>query len=95
MPIYYDDEAGTLAVGSDECRSCGSPDYYDTGCAAPGCTGRYCTECYAGCDIEFSSLGRSRCAEAAAAESDEEAGARINRERAAFGLPPITANEEG
>ena len=89
MPIYYDEDAGTLAIGSDDCEACGSPDYYDTGCAAPGCSGRYCTDCYAGCDIEARSFGRSRGEEAIEAESDEEAEARVNAERAAFGLPPV------
>jgi len=91
MPVYYDENAGTLAIGSDDCESCGSPNYYDTGCAAPGCMGRYCTDCYAGCDIEARSFGRSRCEDALDAESDEEAAARVNAERAAFGLTPIQA----
>ena len=92
MPIYYDEEAGTLAIGSDDCDECGSPNYSDTGCAAPGCTGRYCTDCYAGCDIEARGFGHSRCEDALAAENDEDRDARLDAHRAAFGLPPLSGD---
>ena len=87
MAIAYDEESGSLAIGSDECE-CGQP-WYDTGCAAPGCLGQWCPECGTGCDIEVDPDGGT-CATAIDAESDDEAEERINRERAAFGLRPLT-----
>lgn len=42
----------------------------------------------AGCDIELSDSGR--CAQAMASESEEDKDARIERERASWGLPPLT-----
>lgn len=84
MVVYYDDEAGEIAIMSDYCDDCEEP-LYDTGCDAPGCTGRCCMDCGTGCDLEM--MGdEGRCARAIAAESDEDRGARVNAERAAFGL---------
>lgn len=91
MPVYYDDEAGTFAIASDECE-CGQP-WYDTGCAAPGCLGQWCPECGDGCDIEVSPEDGA-CAAAMAAESEEEAEERFKRERAAFGFSPLARNPE-
>jgi hypothetical protein len=87
MPVIYDEESGGLAVAPDEC-GCGRP-WYDTGCAAPGCLGQWCPECGTGCDIEVAPEDGT-CAAALAEESDEEAAERINRERAAFGLRPLS-----
>jgi hypothetical protein len=90
MPVYFDGDLGTLAVSPGECK-CGQP-WYDTGCAAPGCLGQWCPDCGGGCDIEVAP-DDGTCASAIDAESDQEAGERINRERAAFGLRPIDAEE--
>jgi hypothetical protein len=89
MAVIYDEESGGLAIVPDECPDCGQP-WYDTGCAAPGCLGYCCMDCGTGCDIEFDP-DAGRCANAIAEEGDEEAEARVNRERAAFGLSPLTA----
>ena len=91
MPIFYDEEAGELAIGSETCE-CGSP-LYDTGCDAPGCRGYCCMDCGTGCDIEID-RENGRCATAAAGESDEDYGARVNAERAAFGLSPVPTETE-
>jgi hypothetical protein len=85
MPIIYDEESGGLAVASETCE-CGEP-YYDTGCDAPGCNGYRCIDCGTGCDLDFDDTGR--CWTAMASESDEDYSARVNAERAAFGLSPI------
>ena len=90
MPIIYDEESDSLAVASETCE-CGKP-YYDTGCDAPGCRGFCCLDCGTGCDIDFDDTGR--CATALAGESDEDYDARVNAERAAFGLSPV-ATEAG
>lgn len=94
MAIYYDDEAETFAVSPDHCPNCddGEQDLYtarnDTGCDAPGCSAARYDCCGTGCD---SGLPGSRCDAAADAESDEEREARIDRERAAFGLSKVSA----
>ena len=87
MPIYYDDDAGVLAIGSEYCGDCGAA-LYDTGCAAPACRGYVCYGCGTGCDIE-ADPEHGRCATALAAESAEDHDARIDAERAAFGLPAL------
>ena len=88
MPIYYDEGAGMLAIGSENCGDCGEP-LYDTGCDAPGCRGYCCMDCGTGCDIETSPAHGS-CIAALTGESDEDYDARVNAERAAFGLPPVS-----
>ena len=85
MPVYYNDESGQLDVTSETC-SCGNP-MYDTGCDAPGCPGYRCDNCGTGCDVDLDDSGR--CATALAEESDEDYAARVDRERAAFGLSPL------
>lgn len=85
MPVTYDQETG-FSIVPEHCPDCGKP-RYDTGCAAPGCDGYRCDACGAGCDAED---GQGRCATALAAESDEDYTARVNAERAAFGLRPLT-----
>ena len=92
MPIFYDDDAGVLAIGSEYCGDCGAA-LYDTGCDAPGCRGYCCFGCGTGCDIEVDPEA-GRCATALAEESDEDYTARVNAERAAFGLSPLTAGTE-
>ena len=62
---------------------------YDTGCDAPGCRGYVCYGCGTGCDIE-ADPEHGQCATALAAESDEDYDARIDAERAAFGLPALS-----
>lgn len=87
MVVYFDDTAGQIKIGEDYCDE-GHP-LYDTGCGASGCNARCCMECGTGCDIEFAPTD-GECALATAGESDEDYNARVNRERAAFGLSPIT-----
>lgn len=86
MVVAYDDETGGFVIDPDFC-DCGEP-LADTGCDAPGCSGRSCVECGTGCDIEFAP-DDGRCARRLAEESDEEYEARIDRERSAFGLSPV------
>lgn len=88
MAVCYDDETGGLVIIPDECPDCGSP-WYDTGCCAPGCFGQWCPECGTGCDIEVDP-DHGACALAVDGESGGEAEERIDRERAAFGLRPLT-----
>lgn len=88
MAIRFDDTADSIVTDPDTCTSCGGP-WYDTGCSAPGCTATCCMDCGIGCDIEVDSV-RGACAQALAAESEEDRAARIDRERAAFGLPPAS-----
>jgi hypothetical protein len=92
MAVYYDTDAEEFAISPDDCEDCGEP-LYDTGCDAPGCQGRCCMDCATGCDIEIIGEG-GRCATALAGESDEDYDARVNAERAAFGLSPV-ATEAG
>jgi hypothetical protein len=84
MPVYYDENLGELAIGSETCE-CGEP-LCDTGCDAPCCAGYRCIDCGTGCDLDLDDTGR--CATALAEESDEDHDARVNAERAAFGLSP-------
>jgi hypothetical protein len=91
MPVRYDTDDG-FTIDSETCEDCGSP-LYDTGCDARGCNGFCCMECGTGCDIEFAPED-GRCATALAEESDEDYDARVNAERAAFGLSPV-ATEAG
>jgi hypothetical protein len=96
MSIYYDDETEAFGIAAGHCPLCydGEQDLCtarnDTGCDAPGCNGYVYDCCGTGCDR---GLPGSRCQAAAEAESDEDHEDRINRERAAFGLSPIS--EEG
>lgn len=85
MPVQYDASRGKFVVVDP--IHCEQP-MYDTGCDAPGCTGFWCQECGAGCDMEFDDVD-GFCAQALADESEEERDLRYNRERAAFGLPPM------
>ena len=87
MPVYYDTEAESFAVASETCGECGEP-MYDTGCDAPGCLGYFCTVCGTGCDIEID-REHGTCAQAIAAEPDEDHDARVDAERGAFGLSPL------
>lgn len=89
MAVVFDPTEG-FAVVSDECQGCGDP-FYDTGCGAPGCFGRFCVKCGTGCDIEIAPQD-GLCAQAAAGESEEEALMRINAERVACGLDPFDAD---
>lgn len=87
MAIGFNDKSGFVIV-LDQC-----PDHgdwrYDTGCSAPGCNAAYFTCCPEdGCDIENGD--DSRCVKALAAESEQDQAARIDRERAAFGLPSMS-----
>lgn len=87
MAIGYDAESEGFAVIPDECPDCESP-LYDTGCDAPGCNGRSCLECGTGCDLEVDPQS-GKCATALDEETDDEYAARVDMERAAFGLPPV------
>lgn len=89
MAVAFDPTEGFLIV-PDECQECGVP-LYDTGCAAPGCVGRTCMDCGRGCDIEIAPED-GLCAMAIAEESQEDALARINEERAACGLATFDAD---
>lgn len=89
MAVAFDPTQGFVVV-PDDCRDCGTP-LYDTGCSVPGCDGRYCLKCGTGCDREIEPQD-GLCAQAAANESPEDALARINEERAAFGLPTYDAD---
>ena len=90
MAVRYDAGTQGFAVDPDYCPDCESP-LYDTGCDAPGCTARCCTDCGTGCDIEIAQ-DAGRCAQALADEDDEAYEARIAAERAAFGLPEVTTH---
>lgn len=83
-PIQYDN--GNLIVVPDHCPECGES-LYDSGCGAPGCTGRGCQDCRWGCDLDFVPEDESRCAQASAQETPEGHTARIGEERAFWGLP--------
>lgn len=85
MPISFDTVLDEFTIEPNVC-GCGSP-LYESGCTAPGCSGRGCQECGTGCDLDFVDDGR--CATALAEEDDDERDERLNRERAAFGLPRI------
>lgn len=89
MPVYYDTDAESFAIAPENCSDCGAP-LYDTGCDAPGCLGFRCNECGTGCDVDIEPQDGT-CARALADETDEDYTARINAERAAFGLSPLTA----
>jgi len=84
-PIGYQD--GEFVIIPDECPDCDA-DLYDSGCDAPSCPGRGCQECGWGCDLDFAG-GDGRCAQALADEDDGDRAARIDAERAAFGLSPL------
>ena len=86
MTIRFDTTEDNFVVDSDECGSCGG-DLYDTSCDAPGCGGKFCPSCGSGCDVEFA---EGQCRAAIDSESDEDRLSRINAERAAFGLSPVT-----
>lgn len=93
MSIYYDYTREEFGTSPDQCPDCG-PDgdwRYDTSCAAPGCSGAQYGCCGRGCDT---GLPGSRCDAAAEAESVEDRDARIDRERAAFGLAPLSGEGE-
>ncbi len=85
MAIGYMDGFG-FEIVPDQCPDHG--EYrYDTGCSAPNCNAASFSCCPEdGCDIEYPD---SKCAQAVAAESEQDRADRINRERAAFGLSPI------
>ncbi len=88
MVVYYDTTTSQFMIGPDDCEDCGEP-LYDTSCDAPRCSGRCCMSCATGCDLEL--MGdEGRCAAAIAAESDEDREDRINAERAAWGLRPLS-----
>ena len=87
MPVWYDSTAGKFVISPDVCPECGDG-LYDTACDAAGCPGRCCMDCGTGCDIEMDPEN-GRCASALAAESEDDRDARIDAERAAFGLRPL------
>lgn len=91
MAVYYDTTTGRFMISPEECGDCGAP-LYDTGCDAPGCAARCCMDCGTGCDLELDDEGQ--CATASAAESDEDHEARVNAERAAFGLRPLSRENQ-
>lgn len=86
MPVMYHPDDG-FTIAPDHCEDCGEP-LHDTGCDAPGCHGFSCPDCGTGCDRDIDPDGQ--CASALGDESDEEYTARINAERAAFGLRPLS-----
>lgn len=92
MPVRYDTDRETFVIDSETCRDCGQP-LYDSGCDAPGCNGFGCQDCGLGCDRDFLPKDLSRCAAATAAEDPQERLERANKERAALGLSPLTADE--
>lgn len=87
MPIGFNVNDG-FYIQSPTCE-CGGP-LEETGCDAPGCRALACEDCGTGCDRGFPG---SRCDEAAEQESDEDYTARVNAERAAFGLRPLSEME--
>lgn len=91
MPVWYDDTENTYVISPDHCENC-KDDLYDTGCDAPGCSARCCMSCGTGCDIELDPE-EGQCATALAMETDSQYYARVDRERAAFGLAPLTMTE--
>jgi hypothetical protein len=91
MPVHYDTGAEEFTISPGHCGDCGDS-FYDTGCDAPGCNGQWCVNCGTGCDIE-ADPDDGRCASALDEESDEAYMARIDAERAAFGLSPIFGAE--
>lgn len=91
MAIGYDDDRAGFVIIPDACPDCGGP-RYDTGCDAPGCNAASFPCCGGGCDIEFDN---GRCATALAAESEQDRAERVDRERAAFGLPVLRDEQDG
>jgi hypothetical protein len=89
MPIQATADGGLEIFDASTCPECEETGTLsDTGCDAPGCRGWQCIECGWGCDVDTNPDG-GRCAAAQAAESDEDHTARVNGERAAFGLSPL------
>jgi hypothetical protein len=88
MTVYFDSTTDALAVAADNCGTCGQS-LYQSGCTARGCNGLGCEDCGLGCDLDFVSAAEGgRCATALAQEPEQDREARINAERAKFGLSP-------
>lgn len=92
MVVRYDTEVETFVIDAEDCSGCGEP-LYDSGCDAPGCSGLGCQDCGTGCDIDFLPDEDGRCAAAIADEDPADRLERANKERAAFGLPPLAGDE--
>ena len=90
--IDYQYQDGGFVRVPDDCPDCGEP-LYDSGCDAPGCLGRGCQGCGWGCDLDFAG-DLSDCAAAIEAESPDVRDARVDAERAAYGLPPVSDTTE-
>lgn len=88
MPVRFDTALDGFVIEPDDCPDCEQP-LYHSGCVAPGCNGLACEDCGTGCDLEFSPAGEGECASALADEPEADRQARIDVERAAFGLSPI------
>lgn len=89
MPVRYDVDHSEFVIDPGVCP-CGD-DLVVTQCDAPDCNAQACETCGTGCDFDALSVeDGGRCAAASAAMTEEERAARINAERAAFGLTPIT-----
>jgi hypothetical protein len=92
-PVMWDDQDAALVIVSEDCPDCGEG-LYDTGCDAPGCAGFCCMDCGTGCDMEFNPENGA-CVRALDDESEDERAERIDRERAAFGLSPVSHADAG
>ncbi len=92
MAIGYDDDRAAIVIVPDECPDCGYP-RYDTGCDAPGCHGAAFMCCGTGCDNGL--IPGGRCETALAEEDGDDRAERIDRERAAFGLPTLADERDG
>jgi hypothetical protein len=88
MVIQANDNGRLVVFDESTCPGCRARNgLCDTGCAAPGCPGWSCPECGWGCDLDVVDDGD--CARALDAEPEEDRQARIDAQRAAFGLPPL------
>ena len=90
MTVGFDTTTDQFVVHPEDCPHCEQPLYF-SGCDAPGCSSWGCQDCGTGCDLDFVDDGD--CATALAEEDPNDRQERQNRERAAFGLPPLTNGE--
>ena len=90
MAIGFDTTTDQLVIHPEDCPHCGQPLYF-SGCDAPDCSGWGCQDCGTGCDLDFVDDGD--CATARAGEAPDDRLDRENRERAPFGLSPLSEDE--
>ncbi len=91
MSVRYDTDDEQFVIDPTHCPDC-DEELYVSACDAPGCNSLACQDCGTGCDLDFvDAEDGGRCASALEDEDEEDYDARINAERAAFGLGPAGA----